>query len=120
MIYIIHITENYWNIKPVKVYMKKDGTYGRVQEPSFNELSAQNVFRTSGDLIAISYLERLQSQQSSVYFRGRLETSYLKFGLDAGQIFNLLRLSELHIKNEDGSIGTRIRFGRKPWKLRLN
>ncbi|MCB0281771.1 MAG: SNF2 helicase associated domain-containing protein [Calditrichae bacterium] len=119
LIYIIHITENYWNIKPVKVYMKKDGTYGRVQEPSFNELSAQNVFRTSGDLIAISYLERLQSQQSSVYFRGRLETSYLKFGLDAGQIFNLLRLSELHIKNEDGSIGTRIRFGRKPWKLRF-
>lgn len=117
LIYIIHILENYWNIKPVKVYMKKDGTYGRVQEPSFNELSEQNVFRTSGDLIAISYLERLQSQQSSVYYRGRLETSYLDFGLDAGQIFNLLSTSELHIKNEDGTIGTRIRFGRKPWKL---
>ena len=117
LIYIIHILENYWNIKPVKVYMKKDGTYGRVQEPSFNELSEQNVFRTSGDLIAISYLERLQSQQSSVYYRGRLETSYLDFGLDAGQIFNLLNTSELHIKNEDGSIGTRIRYGRKPWQL---
>ncbi|MCK5853004.1 SNF2 helicase associated domain-containing protein, partial [bacterium] len=99
--------------------MKKDGTYGRIQEPSFNELSAQNVFRTSGDLIAISYLERLQTQQSSVYFRGRLETSYLDFGLDAGQIFNLLRNSELHIKNEDGSIGTRIRFGLKPWSLKF-
>lgn len=119
LIYIIHITENYWNIKPVKVYMKKDGTYGRVQEPSYNELSAQNVFRTSGDLIAISYLERLQTQQSSVYYRGRLETSYLKFGLDAGQLFNLLRHSELHVKNDDGTIGTRIRFGRKPWKLRF-
>lgn len=119
LIYIIHITENYWNIKPVKVYMKKDGTYGRIQEPSFNELSAQNVFRTSGDLIAISYLERLQSQQSSVYYRGRLETSYLKFGLDAGQIFNLLRTSEIHIKNEDGTIGTRVRFGHTPWKLRF-
>lgn len=117
LIYIIHILENYWNIKPVKVYMKKDGTYGRVQEPSFNELSEQNVFRTSGDLIAISYLERLQSQQSSVYYRGRLETSYLDFGLDAGQLFNLLGTSELHIKNEDGTIGTRIRYGRKPWKL---
>ncbi len=117
LLYIIHILENYWNIKPVKVYMKKDGTYGRIQEPSFNELSEQNVFRTSGDLIAISYLERIQSQQSSVYYRGRLETSYLNFGLDAGQLFNLLRTSELHIKNEDGSIGTRIRFGRKPWKL---
>jgi len=117
LIYIIHILENYWNIKPLKVYMKKDGTYGRMQEPSFNELSDQNVFRTSGDLIAISFLERLQSQQSSVYYRGRLETSYLDFGLDAGQIFNLLRTSELHIKNEDGSIGTRIRFGRRPWRL---
>jgi non-specific serine/threonine protein kinase len=117
LIYIIHILENYWNIKPVKVYMKKDGTYGRIQEPSFNELSEQNVFRTSGDLIAISYLERLQSQQSSVYYRGRLETSYLDFGLDAGQLFNLLGTSELHIKNEDGSIGTRIRYGRKAWKL---
>jgi len=117
LIYIIHILENYWNIKPVKVYMKKDGTYGRIQEPSFNELSEQNVFRTSGDLIAISYLERLQSQQSSVYYRGRLETSYLDFGLDAGQIFKLLNTSELHIKNDDGSIGTRIRFGRKPWQL---
>lgn len=117
LIYIIHILENYWNIRPVKVYMKKDGTYGRIQEPSFNELSAQNVFRTSGDLIAISYLERLQSQQSSVYYRGRLETSYLGFGLDAGQIFNLLRMSEIHIKNEDDTIGTRVRFGRKPWKL---
>ncbi|RMH63149.1 MAG: ATP-dependent helicase [Calditrichaeota bacterium] len=119
LLYIIHITENYWNIKPVKVYMKKDGTYGRVQEPSYNELSQQNVFRTSGDLIAVSYLERLQSQQSSVYHRGRLETSYLKFGLDAGQIFNLLRTSELHIKKDDGTIGTRIRFGRKPWKMRF-
>ena len=117
LIYIIHIAENYWNIKPVKVYMKKDGTYGRMQEPSFNELSGQNVFRTSGDLIAVSYLERLQTQQSSVYFRGRLETSYLDFGLDAGQLFHLLRKSELHIKNEDGSIGSRIRFGRKPWRL---
>ena len=117
LVYIIHILENYWNIKPVKVYMKKDGTYGRIQEPSFNELSEQNVFRTSGDLIAISYLERLQSQQSSVYYRGRLETSYLDFGLDAGQLFNLLNTSELHIKNDDGTIGTRIRFGRKPWKL---
>lgn len=117
LIYIIHILENYWNIKPVKVYMKKDGTYGRVQEPSFNELSEQNVFRTSGDLIAISYLERLQSQQSSVYYRGRLETSYLDFGLDAGQIFTLLNTSQLHLKNEDGSIGRRIRFGRKPWQL---
>jgi len=117
LVYIIHILENYWNIKPVKVYMKKDGTYGRIQEPSFNELNEQNVFRTSGDLIAISFLERLQSQQSSVYYRGRLETSYLDFGLDAGQIFNLLRTSELHIKNEDGSIGSRIRFGRRPWKL---
>ncbi len=117
LIYIINILENYWNIKPVKVYMKKDGTYGRIQEPSFNELSEQNVFRTSGDLIAISYLERLQSQQSSVYYRGRLETSYLEFGLDAGQIFNLLSTSELHIKNEDDSIGSRIRFGRRPWQL---
>ncbi len=117
LIYIIHIAENYWNIKPVKVYMKKDGTYGRIQEPSFNELSGQNVFRTSGDLIAVSYLERLQTQQSSVYFRGRLETSYLDFGLDAGQLFHLLSKSELHVKNEDGSIGSRIRFGRKPWRL---
>ncbi len=117
LIYIIHLAENYWNIKPVKVYIKKDGTYGRIQEPSFSELSGQNVFRTSGDLIAISYLERLQTQQSSVYFRGRLETSYLNFGLDAGQLFHLLRNSELHVKNEDGSIGSRIRFGRKPWRL---
>ncbi|MBN2423756.1 MAG: SNF2 helicase associated domain-containing protein [Calditrichaceae bacterium] len=117
LVYIIHLLENYWNIKPVKVYMKKDGTYGRIQEPSFNELSEQNVFRTSGDLIAISYLERLQSQQSSVYYRGRLETSYLDFGLDAGQLFSLLNTSELHIKNEDGSIGTRIRYGRKEWRL---
>ncbi len=119
LIYIISIMENYWNIKPVKVFMKRDGTYGRIQEPSFNELSDQNVFRTSGDLITISYLERLQSQQSSVYYRGRLETSYLDFGLDAGQIFHLLSTSELHIKNEDGTIGTRIRFGRKPWQLRF-
>ncbi len=117
LIYIIHIAENYWNIKPVKVYMKKDGTYGRMQEPSFSELSGQNVFRTSGDLIAISYLERIQTQQPSVYYRGRLETSYLDFGLDAGQLFYLLRNSELHIKNEDGTIGTRIRFGRRPWRL---
>lgn len=117
LIYIIHIAENYWNLKPVKVYIKKDGTYGRIQEPSFSELSGQNVFRTSGDLIAISYLERLQTQQSSVYSRGRLETSYLSFGLDAGQLFQLLRKSELHIKNEDGSVGSRIRFGRKPWRL---
>ncbi len=119
LLYIIHVTENYWNIKPVKVYMKKDGTYGRVQEPSYNELSQQNVFRTSGDLIAVSYLERLQSQLSSVYHRGRLETSYLKFGLDAGQIFDLLRTSELHLKNDDGTIGTRIRYGRRPWKMRF-
>ncbi len=117
LVYIIHILENYWNLKPIKVYMKKDGTYGRIQEPSFNELSKQNVFNTSSDLIAISYLERLQSQQSSTYYRGKLEASYLKFGLDAGEIFNLLRNSEIHLKNEDGSIGHRIRFGRKPWRL---
>jgi non-specific serine/threonine protein kinase len=117
LMYIISILENYWNIKPVKVYMKKDGTYGRLQEPSFNELSEQNVFRTSGDLIAVSYLERLQSQQSFLHHRGRLETSYFDFGLDAGQIFNLLNRSELHTKNEDGTVGTRIRFGRRPWEL---
>jgi non-specific serine/threonine protein kinase len=117
LIYVIHILENYWNLKPIKVYMKKDGTYGRLQEPSFNELHKQNVFNTSSDLIVISYLERLQSQQSSTYFRGRLEASYLDFGLDAGEIFTLLRNSEIHIKNEDGSIGQRIRFGRKKWRL---
>ena len=70
LIYVIHILENYWNLKPLKVYMKKDGTYGRIQEPSFNELSLQNVFNTAGDLIAISYLERLQTQQLSTYYRG--------------------------------------------------
>jgi non-specific serine/threonine protein kinase len=117
LIYVIHILENYWNLKPIKVYMKKDGTYGRIQEPSFNELHKQNVFNTSSDLIVISYLERLQSQQSSTYFRGRLEASYLAFGLDAGEIFNLLQNSEIHIKNADGSIGQRIRFGRKSWRL---
>jgi non-specific serine/threonine protein kinase len=117
LIYVIHILENYWNLKPIKVYMKKDGTHGRIQEPSFNELSLQNVFNTAGDLIAISYLERLQSQQSSTYYRGRLEASYLKFGINAGELFNLLRNSEIHLKNEDGSIGTRIRFGHKPWRL---
>jgi len=117
LVYIIHLLENYWNLKPIKVYMKKDGTYGRLQEPSFNELSKQNVFNTSSDLIAISYLERLQSQQTSTYYRGRLEASYLSFGLDAGEIFNLLRKSEIHLKNEDGSIGPRVRFGRKPWRL---
>jgi non-specific serine/threonine protein kinase len=117
LIYVIHLLENYWNLKPIKVYMKKDGTHGRLQEPSYNELSKQNVFNTSSDLIAISYLERLQSQQSSTYYRGRLEASYLNFGLDAGEIFSLLRNSEIHLKNEDGSIGQRIRFGRKPWRL---
>jgi non-specific serine/threonine protein kinase len=117
LIYVIHILENYWNLKPLKVYMKKDGTYGRIQEPSFNELSLQNVFNTAGDLIAISYLERLQTQQSSTYYRGKLEASYLKFGLNAGELFNLLQNSEIHLKNEDGSIGQRIRFGRKPWRL---
>ena len=117
LIYVIHILENYWNLKPIKVYMKKDGTYGRIQEPSFNELSLQNVFNTAGDLIAISYLERLQSQQSSTYYRGKLEASYMKFGLNAGEMFNLLQNSEIHLKNEDGSIGQRIRFGRKPWRL---
>ncbi len=117
LIYVVHILENYWNLKPIKVYMKKDGTHGRIQEPSFNELSSQNVFNTSSDLIAISYLERVQSQQSSTYYRGRLEASYLKFGLDAGELFNLLRYSEIHLKNEDGSIGRRIRFGRRTWRL---
>ncbi len=117
LVYVIHILENYWNLKPIKVYMKKDGTYGRIQEPSYNELSTQNVFNTSSDLIAISYLERLQSQQSSTYYRGRLEASYLNFGLDAGEIFNLLRNSEIHLKGENGTVGQRIRFGRKPWHL---
>ncbi len=117
LIYVIHLLENYWNLKPIKVYMKKDGSYGRVQEPSFNELSKQNVSANSGDLIVISYLERLQAQQSSTYYRGRLEASYLNFGLDAGQLFSLLKTSELHLKNEDGSIGPRVRFGRKPWDL---
>jgi non-specific serine/threonine protein kinase len=117
LIYVIHILENYWNLKPIKVYMKKDGTYGRTQEPSFNELSAQNVDNTSSDLIVIAYLERLQTQQSTTYYRGRLEASYLNFGLDAGEIFNLLRQSEIHLRNEDSSIGPRIRFGRIPWRL---
>jgi non-specific serine/threonine protein kinase len=117
LIYVIHILENYWNLKPIKVYMKKDGTYGRIQEPSYNELSKQNVFNTSSDLIAISYLERLQSQQTSTYYRGRLEASYLNFGLDAGELFNLLRNSEIHLKGEKDAIGQRIRFGRKPWRL---
>jgi non-specific serine/threonine protein kinase len=117
LIYVIHILENYWNLKPIKVYMKKDGTYGRIQEPSYNELSEQNVFNTSSDLIAISYLERLQSQQSSTYYRGRLEASYLPFGLDAGEIFSLLRNSEIHLKGENGTVGQRIRFGRRPWHL---
>jgi non-specific serine/threonine protein kinase len=116
LIYIIHIMENYWNLKPIKVYMKKDGSYGRIQEPSFNEISAQNVDSNSSDLIVISYIERLQSQQSSTFYRGRLEASYLNFGIDAGEIFTLLRNSEIHIKNEDGSIGQRIRFGKK-WRL---
>jgi len=117
LIYVIHILENYWNLKPVKVYMKKDGTFGRTQEPSFSELSAQNVTSTASDLITISYLERLQSQQSSTYYRGRLESLYLNFGLNAGQLFNLLNFSEIHIKNDDGEIGPRIRFGRQPWRL---
>lgn len=39
LIYVIHVLENYWNLKPIKVYMKKDGTYGRLQEPSYSELS---------------------------------------------------------------------------------
>lgn len=65
----------------------------------------------------ISYLERLQSLQSNTYYRGRLEASYLNFGLDAGEIFNLLRNSEIHLKNEDGSIGQRIRYGKKSWRL---
>ena len=117
LVYVIHILENYWNLKPIKVYMKKDGTYGRIQEPSYNELSEQNVCNTSSDLIAISYLERLQSQQSSTYYRGRLEASYLKFGLDAGEIFSLLRNSEIHLKGDNDTVGQRIRFGRRPWHL---
>ena len=117
LVYVIHILENYWNLKPIKVYMKKDGTYGRIQEPSYNELSEQNVCNTSSDLIAISYLERLQSQQSSTYYRGRLEASYLKFGLDAGEIFSLLRNSEIHLKGDNDTVGQRIRFGRRPWRL---
>lgn len=117
LIYVVHILENYWNLKPIKVYMKKDGTYGRTQEPSFNELTAQNVVSSSGDLIAISYLEKIQSQQTTTYYRGRLESSYLNFGLDAGEIISLLRNSEIHLRNDDGTIGPRIRFGRKPWHL---
>ncbi len=117
LIYVVHLLENYWNLKPLKVYMKKDGTYGRIQEPSFNELSTQNVTSSSSDRIVISYLERIQSQQSTTYYRGRLEASYLNFGLDAGELFTLLRNSEMRLKNEDGSIGSRIRFGRKPWSL---
>ena len=117
LVYVIHILENYWNLKPVKVYLKKDGTFGRTQDPSFSELSAQNVTATASDLITISYLERIQSQQSSTYYRGRLESLYLNFGLNAGQLFNLLHDSEIHIKNEDGEIGPRIRFGRRPWRL---
>ena len=41
----------------------------------------------------------------------------MQFGLTAGEMFNLLQNSEIHLKNEDGSIGQRIRFGRKPWRL---
>ncbi len=117
LIYIIHVLENYWNLQPMKVYMKKDGTFGRTQEPSYNELSQQNVSSNSSDLITISYLERIQSQQNSTYYRGRLESLYLNFGMNSGKIFNLLRNSEIHIRNEDGEIGHRIRFGRKPWNL---
>jgi len=117
LIYVIHILENYWNLQPVKVYMKKDGTFGRIQEPSFNELSAQNVTSNSSDLITISYLEKIQTQQNSTYYRGRLESLYLNFGMESGQIFNLLRESEIHIKDENGEIGQRIRFGRRPWNL---
>ena len=69
--------------------MKKDGAFGRIQEPSFNELSSQNVFNTASDLIAISYLERVQSQQNSTSKRWS-EISVSSIIIMGAKVINLI------------------------------
>ncbi|MFQ5709206.1 MAG: SNF2-related protein [bacterium] len=110
LFYSLEFSFGDWKIFPQKVYIKKDGSPGRIQKLAYTDFSNADLERTRNDDLALSYLEKWQGSNRNYFFsyegRGPVQFPYAE---RVGVLFGLLRNSRLFLHQRD-ELGKKITF----------
>lgn len=103
IVFTIELHSDRWQIGPQKLQIKKDGQFGKLTPlEKFND-QARKIAHAPNDPILINYLYFLAASKSGRYYNlgyyqlsRYLKINFLDYGSKIGQIFNLLRQSQVY------------------------
>ncbi|NQT27338.1 SNF2 helicase associated domain-containing protein [candidate division KSB1 bacterium] len=125
-VFVLSLEQESWSIKPQKVYIKQDGSWGRMAGlPEIDPKESDLIFAPSDPLI-VSHLKRLDERQrnDTSGFRGRAALFYshtfrLEYGAPYGHLFESLRQSALWTEQTGGTFQP-VQYDEKPCSIQLS
>ncbi|MCG8606595.1 DEAD/DEAH box helicase [bacterium] len=114
LIYTLELQPTEFIIRPQKVALKKDGSFGALRNLGYGDYSDNQIARSKNDNLVLSYLEKFENSRS-VYFGYYERTgSYsFKYGDKIGVMFDLIQESQVYFR-KGSSVGAVIRFSEEP------
>ena len=92
IIFKIFTMASNWRIEATRIYIKKDGSFGRELSINSYEISRNNYNHSISELMVIRFL-----MLENYYHSDFVERSY-NYGADTGEIFNLLKNSKIYLE----------------------
>lgn len=124
VVFALSFEQESWSIKPQKIYIKQDGTWGRMTGLAGIDPKDFDLVYAPSDPLIVSHLKRLEERQSSAAsgYRGRAALFYshtfsLEYGAPHGHLFEPLRQSALWAEQTDGTLQP-VRHDEKSCKIR--
>lgn len=99
VVYLLNIKKRQWVLHPQKVYIKKDGSFGRLSRITQWDLNKGEISRSPADDIVLNYLEKLRVGSGSYfYYDDHLSVpTDIEYGARVSTIIELLRNSRLYL-----------------------
>ena len=120
LVYLLDFQKRHWTLYPQKAYVKKDGTFGRLNKLNLWELTRGEINCSSADALAITHLEKLRVGSGAYfYYEDHLSVpTNIEYGAKVGTLLSLLRDSQLFLARNQ-NLGKRLHFNPDPIRIEL-
>lgn len=125
VVFVLSLEASSWSLKPQKIYIKQDGTWGRMTGLSEIDPKDPGLIFAPSDPMIVSHLKHLEGRQRNEAsgFRGRASQFYsqpfrLEYGASHGHLFESLMDSALWAEQSDDALQP-VKYSDKSCKIHL-
>ncbi len=103
VIFTIELSDNYWILTPQQLYIKQDGTLGRINPIGSFDMNNESILFAPNDPIIINYLQSKPGKHYLYPYNNRYNYYYynynskvMEYGENIGMVFDLMKESTVY------------------------